>query len=271
MNQKIEDILEICLLALEQGESIHACLARFPEFAPELEPLLKAANKIQALPEPAVDQAHINKLLIEIGSLQHAKNKKQPGFFVDRLPVAGRFFMQAAAILFFIVLMGATTVVLSAGSLPGTPLYTVKLFTEKVQFLLVGNSEGKAELRITFSEKRIRELIETYNRDKSIDRELLNATLNEAKMALDSIKGFSEEQKNILFPKLYHLNAYQNDVLEQISETTVPADKEIIREAIDLCRERGEWMKQGWRKPTSGAKDNQPESGRSPWEGWCRW
>ena len=48
-----ESALDLCLDALIRGDSVELCLARFPEHAPELEPLLLAARRIIDLPHPA--------------------------------------------------------------------------------------------------------------------------------------------------------------------------------------------------------------------------
>ena len=89
-------------------------------------------------------------------------------------------------------------------------------------------------------------------------------------MALEGISELSDEQGGVLFTKLYHLNAYQKDVLERL-EVTNPDDKKVIKEAIDLCRQRGEWMKQCQMRPTSEMKENLQRDENSPWRRWCRW
>src|SRR5512140_202174 len=58
MNNDLEAILDICLYQLEDGESdIDECLARYPEHAGELKPLLRAATKLsiarEVLPDPS--------------------------------------------------------------------------------------------------------------------------------------------------------------------------------------------------------------------------
>ena len=49
----LESALDRCLDALIAGDSIESCLARFPEHAAELEPLLLAARQVIDLPHPA--------------------------------------------------------------------------------------------------------------------------------------------------------------------------------------------------------------------------
>jgi hypothetical protein len=47
MADRIEIVLDECLERLRQGESVEQCLARYPEQAAELEPLLRVAMASQ--------------------------------------------------------------------------------------------------------------------------------------------------------------------------------------------------------------------------------
>jgi len=269
MNRTIEEILDDCIIALDEGEDFDTCLSRYPEHVDELKPLLKTALKLQSLSEPVPNQQHLNELLIQIGSSKKMNNGA--GNFKYWFASVQPSLFRVVAIFLAFVIISTTAVSLSANSLPGTLLYPIKLFTEKVQFFLIRNSEGKAELRITFSEKRIEELVATNNRDNSLDRELLNATLDEAKKALDRISELPEKQQPItLLAKLDRLNAYQKDVLEQI-EVSTPEDDNVIQEAIDLCRDRGQWMRQYRTTPASENKRNLQQDKNSPWCDQCRW
>ncbi|HET8669199.1 MAG TPA: hypothetical protein VFM05_00835, partial [Candidatus Saccharimonadales bacterium] len=58
MNNDLETILDTCLYQIEEGESsIDECLARYPEHAAQLQPLLLAATKLargrEVMPDPS--------------------------------------------------------------------------------------------------------------------------------------------------------------------------------------------------------------------------
>ncbi len=62
MKRRLEETLEVCLAALVRGQStVEECLALYPELAPELEPLLHTARRLQkayaAGPSPLYVQA----------------------------------------------------------------------------------------------------------------------------------------------------------------------------------------------------------------------
>jgi len=49
-------ILDDCLTALQQGESVEACLSRYPRHAERLRPLLTLARR-RGIPHPALTEA----------------------------------------------------------------------------------------------------------------------------------------------------------------------------------------------------------------------
>ncbi len=69
---ELDDILEACLRYLQNGESLESCLARYPEVAEDLRPLLHTAQLIQSVPHPrtssAAKEAGLAKMLATIDS-----------------------------------------------------------------------------------------------------------------------------------------------------------------------------------------------------------
>ena len=65
MNNDLETILDTCLYQIEEGEaSLEECLARYPEHAAQLQPLLMAATKLSrasAKPSPRGSSTRCNR------------------------------------------------------------------------------------------------------------------------------------------------------------------------------------------------------------------
>ncbi len=88
----------------------------------------------------------------------------------------------------------------SSGALPGDFMYPLKRLTEHVEFLLTFNDKNKVELRITFFEKRLNEIIRKYEEKGSVDIHIFEIMLNEAKAALhNSAKLSIGDRKNVLY------------------------------------------------------------------------
>ena len=264
MEQDIELLLDICIEEMHKGKSIEECLAEYPQYASQLKPLLQLVKQIEALPQPAPSPEAISSTLINIGKeiaqltitaetpVVRGKKRKTISFFnIFQKPKLMWAFN--AALILIVVLFSVATI--SANSVPGDILYPVKLATEKVKFLLTFDSEKKAELRLTFSDKRLQEMIAVFQQSGKLDTTLLKAMLDEAKLALEGNE-IPTDKASIFAAKLSHVNAYQKDVLEKIRPRVNPSSRQIVDEAINMCDMRGRWM----RRMMNEENENSPDS-----------
>ncbi|MCL6097042.1 MAG: DUF5667 domain-containing protein [Bacteroidetes bacterium] len=273
MEQNIELLLDNCIDEIRKGKSIDECLADYPQYTDELKPLLQLAVQIENLPQPNPSSEALSSALINIGKEMERntaaaeiseaivpsqgdvlpqkgfaasmKKRKTFSFFSE-----GSFrnvfrksklaWALSTALLLFFISLGATT--LSANSVPGDILYPLKLVTEKVRFLLTFDSYGKAELRLNFSDKRLNELVEVFQKSNKLDTTLLKNMLDEAKLALEENE-IPVEKASILTAKLNHVSAYQKNVLENIRPNVQSSDRKIVDEAINMCGMRSRWMR----------------------------
>ena len=151
-----EILLEKCLDQLAGGKSLETILQDHPEQADKLKPLLESASIFQTFPKsnpkPEAVRHGKNRLLRELNELD------QKGFFLKNgtksniLRYPERWFTNIGHLLFgqentdmkllprlgiyllvTIVVAGFFSVSASASSLPGDPLYGLKLNLEEVQ------------------------------------------------------------------------------------------------------------------------------------------
>lgn len=250
MERDIELLLDNCINEMRNGKSIDECIAKHPQYASQLQPLLHLVQRIETLPQPEPAPETISAMLVEVGrgtakprmisekpTTAVKKLKKSSIFNIIRRPKLAWAF--SAALLFLVVLFSAATI--SANSAPGDILYPLKLATEKVKFLLTFNSEKKAELRLTFSDKRLHEMITVFQKSNTLDTTLLKAMLDEAKLALEDTE-IPAQKASPFFAKLKHTNAYQKDVLESIRPLVDSTNKEVVEKAIKVSDMRSKWM-----------------------------
>ena len=277
MEQDIELLLDNCIGEMRDGKSIDECLAKHSQYAGQLRPLLQMAQQLEALPQPEPSLEAISAALVEIGQKKTISNggtgtfskisttvsnlkKKSSIFNIIRRPKIAWAF--SAAFLFIVVLFSAATI--SANSVPGDILYPLKLATEKVKFLLTFNSEKKAELRLTFSDKRLQEMIAVFQQSGKLDTTLLKEMLDEAKLALEETK-IPTDTASVFVTKLSHVNAYQKDVLEKIRQRVNPSNRRIVDEAINMCDSRSRWMRRMMNEENEISPDSSaPDSTDSP-------
>jgi hypothetical protein len=184
-----DNILDECLGRLIDGETIEACLSRYPEHAAELEPLLRTARDTMKATDIPPRPEFRDRARYQFHAAIH------------EMPVRGRrdFFSVlrpslATVIILAIVLLAGGGVVAAAGnSLPGSPLYSVKLATETVRLALTPSDLGKAELNAAFADERVDEIIRMAENG---DASLIAATtdrLNKQLIAVANLAMTGEE------------------------------------------------------------------------------
>jgi uncharacterized membrane protein YgcG len=159
MADRFDDILNECTERLLRGESVEQCLQRYPEQAPELEPLLRvavaarrASSAVEPRPEFKVRVRH------EAQSRLRSEGRKAVPKRTPALQWIPRWAAVAACVAMLFVFVAGGTVAASSGSVPGDTLYPVKTATEQVQMKLTFSKAAKAKLQARFAERRAREM-----------------------------------------------------------------------------------------------------------------
>lgn len=145
-----DTILEDCIEEIASGESsLEECLARYPMYAMELEPILFAASRLKAVREVAPSPFLRGRIRAQLTSTMKSNPRRKFG-----VPV---FFWRMAlnmAVLLFALIM--TNTVFAQGALPGESLYAWKLISENVWRVVTVDPVG-TDLQI--SNRRIDEYV----------------------------------------------------------------------------------------------------------------
>lgn len=156
---KIFDALEICLQELENGESMETVLARFPELAGELRPILKTslAAKNMSAPEPSADTVRRGRarLMQRVAEMRETK-----GVTRKRVIPAFQRLALSFALTAMLLLSGTGLANASASALPGESLYPVKRTWEDLRLLLIFNKEARNLLEDQYEYERLQEVDE---------------------------------------------------------------------------------------------------------------
>jgi hypothetical protein len=160
-SKEFDNILDECLQRLlVKGETIEQCLQSHPEQAAQLKPLLEAALAVKeasAIQPRAEFKARARYQFRS--ALQEATSRRSRPFF-GWLPR----WATVVTIVLVLLLVGGGTVAVAAGSMPDSPLYTVKLATEQVQLTLTPSQIGKARLCARLADRRVAEIIYMANK-----------------------------------------------------------------------------------------------------------
>jgi len=193
-NKKFDNILDECFeRILVNDETIEQCLERYPEYAAELEPLLltaTATNKaVDIAPSPEFKARARYQLRVEMASLDTKKRR----FFLTRQPRWAVAVVTALVVL----LLGSGTVLAanSESTLPGNPLYPIKMATENVRLALTSSDSAKAELYATLVDRRTSEIGWLMDKGKT---ELVEWTVNRLKNHLANIYNLSPASQSTI-------------------------------------------------------------------------
>jgi hypothetical protein len=218
MKAPLDEILNNCLdRLLAQKASPAECLAAYPEQRAALEPLLQVATLTAAVPQdpsPAFVSATRSRLLTVMAQKRAARQR--PRFALR--PLA----LRLATALVALLLVLTSCLVVSADSLPDSPLYPVKLAAEQVQIWLTPDAEARAQLRLQFVQRRFQEAQELLQQGKSLPQPVLQTLSSEAEEARAEISQLRAAQAQALRQRYADLLAAQRAALAQLA-ASVPA------------------------------------------------
>ncbi len=242
-NRLIEDIFNECCEKVLAGMPVEEVIRQYPNYAKELRELLSVVEGIRDVPPLKILDQKMISCLIKVGEEIQRQRERSFSARLNRLfffpsPAWARGFALALAIVF--VTWG--TVNVSASSVPGDPLYLVKLVSEKIRYFLTVNPEGQMELKIVFSERRSKELVNKFNKDGHIDIQTLKTMLSEAEDSLRYVAKLPAGEQKIYLAKLEYLNAYQKDILQDLRTKVPQAQKAKLDDAICTCNQRDQWL-----------------------------
>jgi hypothetical protein len=149
--------LEECLQAVQRKSNLQEILRRYPDDRDELIGMLRLSIDLGKLGAPGPDSRFRlrarNHMLAVAAQRRHAQRRNP----LNWLPRPAARFAFAAACAFALAAGGVSAVFASNSSLPGDPLYAVKLGAERAQLAVSFDSTARARLQLQFADIRLEE------------------------------------------------------------------------------------------------------------------
>lgn len=167
---EIYDILEICLQDIEKGTNLDSVLARYPEHAAELRPILETAMKTIRVhvPDPSSEIIRRNRAKV----LQHAAElreaKVQPASTRRLWSVPLRRVLVTLVVIGALFMSSTGLVRAASTTLPGDQLYPVKRTWEDVLVTFTFNLQSRNALQIEHENERLNELNELFVKGRAV-------------------------------------------------------------------------------------------------------
>jgi hypothetical protein len=157
----IYDVMEICLREIENGADIESVLARYPDLAGDLRPVLKgsilARSKVISHPSPELIRRGRSKLLQHAFEMREIKTARRRRM----IPLFHRLAISLSLTALFLI-SGTGLVGASSSALPGENLYPVKLTWENLRLFLTFNHESRDLLETEFEDERLQEINDLF-------------------------------------------------------------------------------------------------------------
>ena len=167
MSYKIEEAFNDCFERLSAGESLDSCLHSYPQYAAELDLLLRTSFDIKrrAYPiQPRPEFKYWSKIRLQgvqdYVSRQPVQDK--PASFNLRRNLS----ISMAALLVFVI-ASSGTVAASSDAMPDEPLYGVKIAVEQAQVTFAVSDADRAEVYAHLAEKRAGEIVAMARQGKA--------------------------------------------------------------------------------------------------------
>jgi hypothetical protein len=238
VGQNFKTILDECLRELETGQSLDAILARYPEEADQLRPLLLTAQNLRDVPisrpRSHVQQASWQRFLGEAIALRRARERR-PVFSLWTRPLWRPVAVAASLLLTLFFLSGGATVYAAAHSLPDSPLYPIKLATEEARLWFVFDEDDEAGILLDQSETRMTEIRKLVQQGKPVEGNVLSAMRGRMTRATDIIN--RRDAPPDLVTRANELSASQEEILIAIGENVAAGDRDEYGKVLVVVHE----------------------------------
>ncbi len=214
----------------ELDEHLYRLLDR-ARTAPPLDPQIVAQERAKFLAQgelfrSAASQTKSRRHIGWINTLVIAFQRK------ERIPMLHTLIAIIVTITLFFGGAGAT-VYAAQGSLPDEALYPIKTWSENVRLSLAGSSQGKLDLTLEFTERRVAEIVDLQASARQVPEGVVNrlqeeldaalriaAGMNDSQMvqALEQIRLRAETQSQIMTALMAGGSGQEGQVLARIQE-----------------------------------------------------
>jgi hypothetical protein len=277
MKKTPEELLDICLEMARRGEDWRAFLPTYPSHSAEVGSLVVLALEVEkAAGSPDAPAPGASAALLRMGrELARREQKREESAHRGWGWMWGSAWAKAAFAGVVMFLLGASAIELSARTVPGNFLYPVKILTERVRFALTSDPEERVELRLTFSERRLAEVVKTLKGGDGADKELIAAMLGEAQAALADTAKLPEGKSAAYKARVAALENVQKTRIRAVEGSVLPEHRQRVEQAARMCDDGWIRMREMMCGPQSRGSGREPRRGMGgmmmgPGNDWCR-
>jgi len=189
----LADILDGCLQRLRDGETTEDCLARHPEQAAELAPMLMAASQLQRLADYRLSNAQRLRAKVTLRETLADRSPRaiRPAWRRALGRAGGLAMVSIAAALVLV----ATMVTVVAASQPGQQAYRLRVVAERIPALIQISPANRAVAEVSVADRRLSDLRSCLEESGQANSTALNALVAGDQAAADSAVTLPETER----------------------------------------------------------------------------
>ncbi len=192
--RRFSSVLDECLAALSRGDSVDACLDRYPRHAERLRTHLLLAHRLSLTPRreprPIAQSAAWRQFSARAEDMRLGRG---PRFSLNLRFGWMKPLAVAAVLVLAVVAAGGGTVYAAQDASPNSPLYTVKLWGEDARLWFVFDDVREAEILLDQSNQRTEEVMELVVNGDDIPGNVLDAMRDRNASAVRILEDEPEE------------------------------------------------------------------------------
>jgi hypothetical protein len=159
-----------------------------------------------------------------------------------------------ATLLIFGLLLGAGQAM--ADSLPGEPLYAVKMFVEQVRMLITHDLQERGDLSVDMAERRVDEVVTLLQQNGNVDANTAKRATKQISQTMQEMRNIPETEGSQLFERMRQAMQEQQRILVQLMGDR-PDEAEPMRELMRKMEQARQEL-----HPGTGDPDGQAERTR---------
>ncbi len=161
------------------------------------------------------------------------KNRGQKHGYPTGNMLLGRALVTIALVLVFLFSSVGITAYAAQSSLPSSPIYSFKLFSEDVRLELTTNIETKFSLILAYANKRVEEIVALQSQGDAVDEPVVTRLQDQYEFALQLASGMPDDQMTQSLEQLRETAQTQLMTMTTLRENA-PAD---LGEQLDRVQE----------------------------------
>lgn len=240
MSADFDSILEQCISQVSAGKArIQSCLLAYPSLEDDLEPLLRAAAWAQSIPIPELSpeaNARIEARLFQ-------KADPRPRFRLPSLRLrpnlpARRWALAGLGAVLIVAIIAGMAAATTPATLPGSPVYPVKLAAEQA-WLWLSPADEKPEIHLRIAERRLQELQALADQD-AFDSGAAMAMMVQVDAALEAVQDLPPVVALPVLQEADRLNRHQEQLLTALLGAQPAASRHQVEDALQANTEQAE-------------------------------